>query len=196
MEDYVWILILGAFWLFEIVGKAIKAKGKTEDGELDASRPDPRRSSRELSREIDSSARRAEDALQRWEARQGEVVPVPARPVVDRRADKIQRRREAFEAIASMLAAPPERTHAAQTTQQTAVAVRDQGAVTVSSPRRVRPLAAEVKAPPHHPIRRSGLSGIGRLSGLTEIQRAVVLSEILGPPVSLAKKTAFHQDPD
>ncbi len=189
MEDYVWIFILGAFWLFEIASKAIKGKGKTEDGELDATRPDPRRSSRDLSREIDASARRAEDALQRWEAKQPEVVPVPSRPAAQRRARKTQRRREAFAALAPMLAAPPE--------MQKAVAVPDERIVTVDPPRRIRPPpvpVAEPEAPPE--VRIAARSGIGRLSGLGEIQRAVVLSEILGPPVSLARKSAFHQDPD
>lgn len=187
MEDYVWIFILGAFWLFEIASKAIKGKGKTEDDELDASRPDPRRSSRDLSREIDASARRAEDALQRWEAKQQEVVPAPSRPAVQRRASKTERRREAFEAIASMLAAPPE--------PQNAVAVREERVVTVAPPRRVRrPVpVAEPQVPPG--VRSGKQSGIGRLSGLGEFQRAIVLSEILGPPVSLSRKSAFYQDP-
>jgi len=188
MDEYVWIFILGAFWLFEIAAKAIKGKGKTEDGELDASRPDPRRSSRDLSREIDASARHAEDALQRWEAKQQEVVPVPSRPAVQRRASKTERRREAFEAIASMLAAPPE--------MQKAVAVPDERIVTVAPQRRIRPPVPVAVPEVSRGVRRAARSGIGRLSGLGEIQRAIVLSEILGPPVSLAKESAFRQDPD
>ncbi len=150
MEDYFWILILGAFWLFEMVNKSRKRKG-----------------------------------------RQSEVVPASTPPAADRRAEKVRRRRETFEAITSMLVAPPEKEQQAPITRQQAKAVREPDVVTVSR----RPtLPPPVTGSSRPVVRRSMRSGLERLAGLSEIQRAVVLTEILGPPVSSGRKSAFHLD--
>lgn len=194
MEDYFWILILGAFWLFEIVGKAVKKKNRqAEDGEPGTPRPDSPSSRRDVSRELDASARRAEDALLRRETRQREVVPAPAPtlPVADRRAEKISRRRETFEAIASMLVVPPEKAQQAPATREQAQAVQDRRAARVTRPPTVQRPVDSTSRPV---VRRSTRRGLERLAGLSDIQRAVVLSEILGPPVSSGRKNAFHLD--
>lgn len=148
MEDYFWILILGAFWLFEMVSKGLKRKG-----------------------------------------RQSEVVPASTPPVADRRAEKIRRRRETFEAIASMLVAPPEEAQQAPITRQQPKAERDRDVVAVSQRPTLPPPVTSTSRPV---VRSSTPSGLQRLEGLSEIQRAVVLSEILGPPVSSGRKSAFH----
>ena len=201
MEDYFWIFILGAFWLFEIANKALKKKGSTEDGEPGAprSRPDPRAAIQELARDVDRSARQAEETLQRWEGeQQGTVpvpVPVPVPSAAHRPIDKTRRRREAFEAIAAMLAAPPEK-------MASTPVLRDRTVAAPGRPRATRPRPAvsqgadvEVQ-PPATVARRRGRDGMRHLARLPEIQRAIVLSEILGPPVSLAKRSAFHLDSD
>ncbi len=201
MEDYVWILILGAFWLFEIANKALKKKGQTEGGEPGAprSRPDPRAAIQELARDVDRSARRAEESLQRWEAEQQETVPVPV-PVpvpaaAHRPVDKTRRRREAFEAIAAMLAAPPEKMPTAPVTRVPAAATP--GRPAVSRPRPAASPGPDDEIPPPPAVaRRRGRDGMRHLARLPEIQRAIVLSEILGPPVSLAKRSAFQLDSD
>ncbi len=150
MEDYFWILILGAFWLFEIVNKSLKRKG-----------------------------------------RQSEVVPASTPPAADRRAEKIRRRRETFEAIASMLVAPPEKAQQAPITRQQAKAVRDRDVVAVTR----RPTLPPPVTSSSRPVdRRPTRSGLKRMAGLSEIQRVVVLTEILGPPVSSGRKSAFHLD--
>lgn len=205
MEDYFWILILGAFWLFEITNKARKKRRQTEEEEPGTSRPDPRSALQELARGVDRSARRAEESLQRREEKQRESVPVPESvpgsvPVPVSAAtrapvDKTRRRREAFEAIAAMLAVPPEKMATAPVTQvQTAAAPGPPPAT------RPRPAPAASRGPdveslaPPAVVRRRGRLGLRRLARLTEIQRAIVLSEILGPPVSLAKRSAFRLD--
>lgn len=150
MEDYFWILILGAFWLFEMVNKSLKKKG-----------------------------------------RQSEVVPASTPPPADRRTEKIRRRRETFEAIASMLVAPPEKAQQAPITRQQAKAVRDRDVVAVTR----RPTLPPPVTSSSRPVdRRPTRSGLKRMAGLSEIQRVVVLTEILGPPVSSGRKSAFHLD--
>lgn len=193
MEDYFWILILGAFWLFEIVGKALKKKNRQAvDGEPGTPRPDSPSSRRDLSREPDASARRAEDALLRRETRQREVVPAPTLPAADRRAKKISRRRETFEAIASMLVVPPEQPDKPPTRRHEPIAVQDLRAARATRPPTVQRPVTSTSRPVV--VRRSTRRGLERLAGLSDIQRAVVLSEILGPPVSSGRKNAFHLD--
>jgi hypothetical protein len=195
MEDYVWILILGAFWLFEITNRARKKKGQTEDGEPGASRPDPRSARQELARDVDRAARRAEDTLKRREQQQ-QQAPVPMSvPAARRRPVGEPRRRDAFEAIAAMLAAPPEKTARAP------VARRQEAAAPGRPPAaRPRPAASrrpDVEMPPPPAVgRRRGRDGMRHLARLPEIQRAIVLSEILGLPVSLAPRRAFQLDSD
>ena len=203
MEDYFWILILGAFWLFEIANKARKKRAQTEEEEPGTSRPDPRLALQELARDVDRSARRAEESLQRREEKQRESVPVPGPvpvsvpvPAATRApVDKTRRRREAFEAIAAMLAVPPEKLATVPVTRVQMAAAPGPPPAT-----RPRPAPAASRGPdverlaPPAVVRRRGRLGLHRLARLTEIQRAIVLSEILGPPVSLAKRSAFRLD--
>ena len=190
MEDYVWIFVLLAIWLFEIAGKALKKQrlpsGAREGG---TPRPDPRASAQELSRDVDASARRAEEALLRWEKRD-EVVPVQAPAVASRRVDRTKRRGKALEAIAGMLSAPPKRMKSPERMKAPSRLKRVMEAPRRRSEDEPRGLSAvtpvaELAAPAT--VRRHTRRGIGHLAGLPELQRAVLLREILGPPVSLAR---------
>jgi len=198
MEDFVWIFVVLAVWLFEIAGKGLKKQQSSPRVETDALRAEPA-SRKERSRELDASARRAEDALQSWEAgqqEQRELAASPVRAATHRTVSKTQRRREALESIAGMLAAPADKTDRADTApamRQQAKAVPVRRAALAPRQLALVPPVVESPRPPVQPVRRSG---IRQLAGLTEIQRAIVLSEIVGPPVSLQNRPAFHLDFD
>jgi hypothetical protein len=195
MEDYVWILVLLAIWLFEITGKALKKKGGPPGGaEVGASRPDPRTSVQELSRDVDASARRAEEALLRWEQKQLEVAPVTVPAVVGRRSDGTTSRRDAFEAIAGMLAAP--RQERMIPPPRLTRAMEAPSRLATDKPWRLPAVAPVAELPPPATVRSHTRRGIGRLVGLPELQRAVVLREILGPPVSLVRPGSGESRPD
>jgi hypothetical protein len=193
MEDYVWIFVVAAVWLFEITSKGIKKQSQSSGDEVESSRPDPRSTERNLSREMDASARHAEDALQRWEAKQKDAAVVPAPVGFNGPRSKTQRRKESFEAIAAMLAPPADKTAPAPRERHKAMAVEDR--TPARAVRKPSPLPPVVESAPT-PIEASRRGGLRQLAGLPEMQRAVVLSEILGPPVSLAGGSAFHPDPD
>lgn len=189
MDEYVWLLLLFGVWLFEIVGKALKGKKGVDANSdpADSSLRDPRVARRQLSREVTESARRAEDALERWEERQAEVVTAPA-PVPAQRRRAPVRKQSALEAIAAMLTELP----------------LDEPSVPVVREPVPTPVAAVKEEPVHRrasEIPRAAEStvpttvqhaegGFKRLDRLPDLQRAIVLSEILGPPVSLAR----HRD--
>ena len=191
MEDFLWIFILLAFWLFEIAGKAIKRQAGVGDKEPKLSRPDPRVSQRDLARDVDSGARRAEDALSRWEAKQqkARAKPVPSVPAASqrRRIRAADRRRDAFEAIAAMLAAPPEEPAPPQLPESL---------LPIDRPARRKVSAAGDELPPPASVTVRHTGGMRHLGHLRELQRAVVFREILGPPVSLARGSAFRSDAD
>ncbi len=200
MEDFVWIFVVLAVWLFEIAGKGLKKQRSSPRVETDASRAETV-SRTERSRELDASARRAEDALQRWEAGQQEQPELPASPVpaaTHRSVTKTQRRREALESIAAMLATPGEKSTKVPATQGRVTEKRKPREIPESRRRDVRPQVDKVEpaadAPPV--VRRPARRGIAGLAGLPELQRAVVLSEILGLPVSLERRGAFYLESD
>lgn len=181
MEDFFWIFILLAFWVFEIVTKAIKKQQGTNAGEPKLSRPDPQASRRELARDVDEGARKAEDAMRRWEAKQlkaqvqTQARPVPSTSAVPprRQTRAADRRRAAFEAIATMLAPVPVEP------EKPAI---PKSLFPVDQPRpESRAQAAELPPPPS--VREREQGGFQHLAHLSEIQRAIVLSEVLGSPV-------------
>lgn len=190
MDEFVWILLLFGLWIVEIVGKAIKRRQSGSSiEESDSSVRDPRVAKRRLSREVTESARRAEDALARWEERQAEVAVAPE-PTSRKRGRAPARKQSALEAIASMLIEIP---------------LEDEGPApivqeTVTAPAVARPWAAEHRRASEIPeealpaparVRPKPEGGLKKLGRLPELQRAIVLNEILGPPVSLARKSDF-----
>jgi hypothetical protein len=184
MDEFVWIFVLGAFWLFEIAAKAIKKQSSADSSKPKLSQPDPRASQRELARDVDDGARRAEDALRRWEARQQKaqakaVARAQAVPQ-SRRIRAADRRRQAFEAIAAMLAEPAE--EAARPEIPASV-------LPVERPRRPPVTVEESKLPPPPSVRARDPGGVQHLAHLPDLQRAVVLSEILGSPVGLPRSS-------
>jgi len=191
MDDFVWIFVLLAVWLFEIAGKALKKqKLPPGEGEVRSPRPDPRASAQELSREVDASARRAEEALVRWEQEQHEVVRVPVPAAAGGRVDRKSRRREAFKAIAGMLATPSEGMKSPERMKSPPRMKRVMEApsrVSADKPRQPSAVTPVVKLAAPASVRRHTRRGFGRLAGLPELQRAVLLREILGPPVSLSQ---------
>ncbi len=180
MDEFVWIFILGAFWLFEIAAKAIKKQSQGDGGKPKPSRPDPRASQRELARDVDDGARRAEDALRGWEAKQQEAQRQKARarsaPPQRRRTRAADRRREAFEAIAAMLA---------PTAEEPARPEIPASVQPIERPRRSPETAEQDELPPPPSVRARDPGGVQHLAHLPELQRAVVLSEILGSPIAL-----------
>lgn len=183
MDEFVWIFVLGAFWLFEIAAKAIKKQQGTNADQPKLSRPDPQASRRELARDVDHGARTAEDALRRWEAKQlkaqaqAQARPVPSASAVPqrRRTRAADRRREAFEAIATMLA--PVRVEPEKPETPESLFPVDQP--------RPEPRAPAAELPPPASVRAREQAGFRNVAHLSEIQRAIVLSEILGSPVGL-----------
>lgn len=187
MDDYVWLLVLFGLWVIEIVGKAIKrASGSNTSEETpDSSLRDPRVAKRRLTREVTESARRAEDALARWEQRQAEGAVAPPPPVPSRRRRAPVRRQSALEAIASMLVELPVQGEGPPQV------VHESVPVPVAKGKQVPEHRRASETPPEEPLDapvtfRRDYGGLQRLARLPELQRAIVLSEILGPPVSLA----------
>ena len=194
MDEYVWLLLLFGFWIFEIVGKALKdRRGSDADSDpLDASLKDPRVAKRQLSREVTESARRAEDALKRWEERR-EAATADAPPPDEWRRPVRVRRQSALEAIAGMLVDLPLEQEGLTVVQEEAVAppkpVQPRPTPVPEKRRAKHRRASEIaEAEPIVPptVRRDQPGGLRKLARLSDLQRAVVMSEILGPPVSLA----------
>lgn len=191
MEDYGWLVFVAIFWILSTVGE-FRKKGRArrregQDGpERHSSRPDPAASGRELSAEMDDAARQAEDALRRWEARQREFEAAPMAerlPEVTRQRADEQERLAAYEAIAGMLAPEPAETDRAvqpSSTWAAGIARKPDArhAERVEPADGVRPPAPAATAAPAPP-------GLARLDRLPVMQRAIVLSEILGPPKTL-----------
>jgi hypothetical protein len=201
MEDFGWIIFLAVFWILSLMGEQRKKQGKkrraenrehSAPGERDA-QVGPAAGRRDLARDLEEGARRAEEALRRWEARQEQRgAPAPAR--VD------DPRREAYEAIAEMLeertpeplpevrpeAPPAERRPPAERPVRRAASIRGPSLLTKGGTLTTarRPVAALVEPPV-----RVAESGLDRIERLAPLQRAVVWRELLGPPVSLREDT-------
>lgn len=116
MEDYGWLIFIAAVWIFSSIGEMRKAQRKRqrEEGERpngpsedDARQVGPAALQRDLENDLGEAARRAEEALRRWEARQAPAKtrvepPRPApEPVVMRRKGPGQRARERARARAA-----------------------------------------------------------------------------------------------
>lgn len=190
MDEFVWLLLLFGIWIFEMVAKAIrKAQSDSREEDPDSSLKDPRVARRTLSRDVTESARRAEDALRRWEERQEAEVDRAPVPAPSRRRQAPVRRQSALEAIASMLVELP-----LEAEVPPAVVHEPAPAPVVARPkatghRRATETVEEEREVPT--VLRREESGLKRLARLPELQRAVVLNEILGPPVSLARNRDY-----
>lgn len=219
--DFGWIVVLVVVWVLSAIGEQRKKQGnkpRPRSGAESASDErdvavGPAAGRRDLARDIAESARRAEDALRRWEARQAErEATSPARrPTEARRlaetwrpaeapAGVDEQRREAYQAIAEMLEGRnEEEADIAPAEVHAEVAPVEPSAPTRRSVRRAsqirgpslltkggtletarRPVAA-LEEPPV----RTTESGLERIERLAPLQRAVVWSELLGPPVGM-----------
>lgn len=218
--DFGWIVLLVVVWVLSAIGEMRKKQGgKPRPRPRSQSRPKPDERDvvvgpaagrRDLARDIAEGARRAEDALRRWEARQAEREGQPAgRPAEARRSAETWRppeaparvdeqRREAYEAIAEMLEGRSEETDVPAEVH-TEVAQLEP----VASARRPVHRAAQIRGPSlltkggtlqtarrpvgalEEPPVRTIESGLERIERLAPLQRAVVWSELLGPPVAL-----------
>jgi len=215
MEDFGWIIFLAVFWIFSIVGEQRKKqakRGRAEQREHSApgereAQVGPAAGRRDLARDLEEGARRAEEALRRWEARQEQRESPPARrqaeaPIARRTtaapARLDEQRREAYEAIADMLegrsAEPPpaERQPSVEYYPLARPPVRR--AAPIPGPSLLTmggrlTTARRPVAPLDQPPVRESESGRDRLERLTPLQRAVVWRELLGPPVSLRDET-------
>ena len=115
MEDYGWLIFIAAVWIFSSIGEMRKAQRKRqrEERQIPDRDPDEARQvgpaalQRDLENDLGDAARRAEEALRRWEARQAPAKaraepPRPApEPVVMRRKGPGQRARERARARAA-----------------------------------------------------------------------------------------------
>lgn len=212
--DFGWILLLVFFWVISAIGEQRKKQGqKPRPRSRAESAPDernvavgPAAGRRDLARDIAEGARRAEDALRRWEARQAEREGQPARRSAEtwRPAEAPARvdeqRREAYQAIAEMLegrseeeadlapveahteAVPAKPAAPARRSVHRASQIRGPSLLTKGGTLTTarRPVAALVEPPV-----RTTESGLERIERLAPLQRAVVWSELLGPPVGL-----------
>lgn len=201
--DFGWIVVLVVVWVLSAIGEMRKKQGgKPRPRPQSRARPKPDEHDvavgpaagrRDLARDIAEGARRAEDALRRWEARQAERE-APAR--ID------EQRREAYEAIAEMLegrweeaevpAEAPAEVHTEPTPIEPAAPARRpvHRASQIRRPSLLtkggtlqtarRPVAA-LREPPV----RTTDTGLARIERLAPLQRAIVWSELLGPPVGL-----------
>lgn len=109
MEDYGWLIFIAAVWIFSTIGEMRKAQRKRRQSER-AGRDDdravgPAALQRDLENDLGEAARRAQVALERWEARQAKQhAPVEApspEPVSFRRKGPGQRARERARARAA-----------------------------------------------------------------------------------------------
>jgi hypothetical protein len=115
MEDYGWLIFIAAVWIFSTIGEMRKAQRKRQrqerqmpdrDGD-EARQVGPAALQRDLENDLGDAARRAEEALRRWEARQAPAEarvesPRPApEPAVRRRKGPGQRARERARARAA-----------------------------------------------------------------------------------------------
>lgn len=212
--DFGWIVLLVVVWVVSAIGEVRKKQGgkprSRSRGESASDERDvavgPAAGRRDLARDLAEGARRAEDALRRWEARQAEREGQPAqrsaetwRPAeASARVD--EQRREAYQAIAEMLegrseeeadlepveaygeVAPVEPAVPARRRVHRASQIRGPSLLTKGGTLTTarRPVAALVEPPA-----RTTESGLERIERLAPLQRAVVWSELLGPPVGL-----------
>lgn len=215
MEDYGWLIFVAIFWVLSSIGefrkkgKARRSEGATPPRRR-STRPDPAAGGRELAADVDAAAREAEEALRRWEARQREIGAVPAAPSGDLRMTRppqrvaarraaAQRRRElvrkragedkrkaAYEAIAGMLSEEPEQPAATGEPQPSASwAAGVAREADTEHLRRLRPVDGARSIDSARSAARGSGGGLERLDRLPTMQRAIVLSEILGPPKAL-----------
>jgi len=228
MEDFGWIIFLAVFWVLSVFGEQRKKQGR-KGRQRDRERPDPDESMvevgpaagrRSLARDLEEGARRAEEALRRWEARQQQTEaasptmrqaearrttePPPSRRRTTMPASVDEQRREAYQAIAEMLdGRDPEAAEAPEDRQP------EGPRLATVSPAARRPVyrAAQIGGPSlltkggtlvearrpvaalDEPPVRTIESGLDRIERLPPLQRAVVWSELLGPPVALREDT-------
>lgn len=183
MEDFGWIILLAVFWVLSIVGERRKKQGakwrkrireRTASGERDAeAEVGPAAGRRSLARDLEEGARRAEEALRRWEARQERREEVPAAPA---RVDEPRREAPPVQPV-SVEPVSPARPPVRRASPIRGPSLLAKGG-SIATAR--RPVAA-LEEPPVRDI----VSGLERIERLAPLQRAVVWSELLGPPVSL-----------
>lgn len=216
--DFGWIVLLVVVWVLSAIGEMRKKQG---DAPRPRNRPEATPDERDAAvgpatgrRDIAEGARRAEDALRRWEARQAEREGQSARQQAEaRRSAETRRppeaparvdeqRREAYAAIAEMLegrseeaeapaevhteVAPIEPAASARRPVHRAAQIRGPSLLTKGGTLETarRPVAA-LREPPV----RTTDTGLARIERLAPLQRAVVWSELLGPPVGLRDDT-------
>lgn len=190
--DFGWIVLLVVFWVLSAIGERRKKQG-------DKPRPRPRNRAeptpderdvavgpaagrRDLARDIAEGARRAEEALRRWEARQAEREGQPARrPVEARPSVETWRSAEAHTEVAPVEPATPARRPERRVAQIRGPSLLTKGGTLATARRPV----ATLEEPPV----RVAESGVERIERLAPLQRAVVWSELLGPPVALRGDT-------
>lgn len=82
MEEFGWIILFFLFWVFSTVGDFRKQQRKKRRRDEDVG-TGPAAGERDLATDIAEGARRAEEALRRWEARQREEKEVDAGPATE-----------------------------------------------------------------------------------------------------------------
>ncbi|HSM09285.1 MAG TPA: hypothetical protein VLA33_09745 [Gemmatimonadota bacterium] len=173
--DFGWIVLLVVVWVLSAIGEMRKKQGgKPRPRPRSRAKPKPDEHDvalgpvagrRDLARDIAEGARRAEDALRGWEARQAaETWRPPEAPAEVHTEPAASVRRPVHRA--SQIHGPSLLTKGG--TLQTAR----------------RPVAA-LREPPV----RTTDTGLARIERLAPLQRAVVWSELLGPPVGLREDT-------
>jgi len=211
--DFGWVVLLVVVWVLSAIGEMRKKQGKKpRRPEPDADERDvavgPAAGRRDLARDIAEGARRAEDALRRWEARQeAREEPPGSRRPAEAPARVDEQRREAYQAIAEMLDGRSEATeeasegalveaHAPVTPVEPAMPARRpvhrasqiRGPSPLTKGGALETARRPVAALERPPVRRLE-TGLERIERLAPLQRAVVWSELLGPPVALREET-------
>lgn len=214
MEQFFVIIAIVVFWIFRgVAGNQRRLPGQDPyddeatgpGGHIDISGAAQQKTL--------ESQQRAMEALQRWEAKQqlssgkGEsprpvsLKSVPAasrtrvgRPATSRSRAAARQRKEAFTDIARMLD-PVQQTPSAQAAKPAAVRIRSDAALRRESVREeeaaqeeatsLRVAAAQEAAAPGDE-KATPLSALARLEKLPLAARAIVYSEILGPPRSVS----------
>lgn len=125
MEDFAWVFILVLFWIFSAFGEFRKSQQKRQgERRRESSRErdeepvqlGPAAGRRDLGRDVEEGARRAEEALRRWEARQRADAPVPVSPPTRTgRTERAGRRERPVRGAASPLGRPDATARRAET---------------------------------------------------------------------------------
>jgi len=225
--DFGWVVLLVLFWVLSAIAEGRKKQAKkprppsraeSASDERDVA-VGPAAGRRDLSRDLAEGARRAEEALRRWEARQEQREAAPARRPVEARPGRPawalpgrsaeapearrsttaparvdEQRREAYQAIADML---QDRTGEALPDVRPEAAPFERPArrsATISGPSLLTKggtleTARRPVAALDEPPVRIFESGLDRIERLAPLQRAVLWRELLGPPVGLREDT-------